>query len=105
MGWMTAFSKDGSLFASASDGDRLSYWDARTGTYLGSVAVDVDGAPAFSDDNSSLMLAGFEGSVFTWHLDPGSWVATACRLAGRELTEQEWRSYLGDRPYQPVCGG
>jgi WD40 repeat protein len=104
MGWMTAFSKDGSLFASTSDGDRLSYWDGRTGTYLGSAAVDVDGAPAFSADDSSLMLAGFEGSVFTWHLDPGSWVATACHLAGRELTRQEWRSYLGDRPYVRVCG-
>ena len=101
--WNT-FSRDGSLFASTS-GDRLSYWDARTGTLLGSIAVDVEGAPAFSADNSSLTLAGVEGSVLTWSLDPRSWVATACRLAGRDLTEQEWRSYLGERPYEPVCGG
>ena len=101
----TAFSADGSLFASTSDGGRLSYWDARTGALLGSVAVDVDGSPAFSADNSSLMLAGTEGSVFAWDLAPRSWLATACRLAGRELTEQEWRSYLGERPYVRVCGG
>ena len=69
------------------------------------VAVDVDGSPAFSADNSSLMLAGTEGSVFAWDLAPRSWLATACRLAGRELTEQEWRSYLGERPYVRVCGG
>ena len=103
--YLTAFSPDGSLFASTSDGDSLSYWDARTGRLLGSVAVDVGGAPAFSADNSSLLLAGDDGSVLTWNLDPRSWMATACRLAGRELTEQEWRSYLGDRPYERVCGG
>ncbi|HEU5242497.1 MAG TPA: WD40 repeat domain-containing protein, partial [Ornithinibacter sp.] len=101
--WNT-FSQDGSLFASTS-GDRLSYWDARTGALLGSIAVDVEGAPAFSADGSSLTLAGVEGSVLTWSLDPRSWVATACRLAGRDLTEQEWRSYLGERPYERVCGG
>ena len=101
--WNT-FSRDGSLFASTS-GDRLSYWDARSGTLLGSIGVDVEGTPAFSADGSSLTLAGIEGSVLTWSLDPRSWVATACRLAGRDLTEQEWRSYLGERPYEPVCGG
>jgi WD40 repeat protein/DNA-binding SARP family transcriptional activator len=103
MGRMTAFSSDGSLFASASDDNRLSYWDARTGGYLGSAPVDVNGAPAFSADGR-LFLAGYEGSVFSWNLDPRFWLVTACRLAGRGITEDEWRSYLGDRPYQPVCG-
>ncbi len=56
-----------------------------------------------SADTSTLMLAGSEGSVFSWDLDPRAWLATACRLAGRDLTEQEWRSYLGERPYEPVC--
>ena len=104
MGYMTAFSQDGSLFASSSDSGELSYWDARAGSLLGSVALDERGTPAFSADNSSLMLAGVDGSVFTWNLDPRAWRATACRLAGRELTRAEWQSYLGDRPYERVCG-
>ncbi len=56
-----------------------------------------------SADTSTLMLAGSEGSVFSWDLDPRAWLATACRLSGRDLTEQEWRSCLGERPYEPVC--
>lgn len=104
MGCTTAFSRDGSLFASTSNDNRLSYWDGRTGTYLGSVPVGVGGAPSFTADNSTLLLAGIDGSVFRWDLDPRSWQTTACRLAGRELTEQEWHSYLGDRTYQRVCG-
>ena len=66
--------------------------------------MDVDGSPGFAD-NSTLLLAGSEGSVLTWDLDPRSWLATACRLTGRELTEVEWCSYLGERPYERVCGG
>ena len=29
----------------------------------------------------------------------------ACTLAGRDLTTQEWQTYLPDRPYQDVCPG
>ncbi|WES65156.1 AfsR/SARP family transcriptional regulator [Microbacter sp. GSS18] len=26
-----------------------------------------------------------------------------CAMAGRQLTEDEWRTYLGDEPYEPTC--
>jgi hypothetical protein len=29
----------------------------------------------------------------------------ACRIANRNLTREEWRQYLGDLPYQPICPG
>jgi hypothetical protein len=67
------------------------------------VTVYEDGAPSFSKDNTQLLFAGAGGSVLTWNLDPRSWLAAACRLAGRSLTEQEWRNYLPDRPFVPVC--
>ncbi|HET7276673.1 MAG TPA: BTAD domain-containing putative transcriptional regulator [Dermatophilaceae bacterium] len=102
VGYMSVFSDDGSLVASVNE-SRLSYWDGRTGAYLGTVTVYEDGAPSFSKDNTQLLFAGAGGSVLTWNLDPRSWVATACRLAGRPLTEQEWRNYLPDRPFVPVC--
>ena len=95
------FSDDGRLVASISNG-RLSYWDGRSGFLLGSASVEWDGDPAFSRDDSTLVFAG-ESGVATWNLDPRSWVATACRLAGRGLTEQEWRTYLPDRPLQRIC--
>ena len=102
VGGGTKFSDDGSLVASVSNG-RLSHWDGRTGAYLGSATVDWDGDPAFSADNSQLLFAGETGTVASWNLDPVSWVAAACRIAGRDLTQQEWRTYLPDRPFEPVC--
>ena len=43
-------------------------------------------------------------AVGTWDLDPSQWMGTACRMAGRALTEQEWREYLPDRDYIAACG-
>ena len=98
----TKWSDDGSRVASVSDG-HLSQWDGRRGYYLGTATVGTNGDPAFSKDESRLLFAGADGSVRSWDLDPASWVAAACRLAGRPLTEQEWSNYLPDRPFQRVC--
>jgi hypothetical protein len=38
-----------------------------------------------------------------WDVDIGHWVATACRIAGRNLTHAEWNQYLPGRPYQETC--
>ena len=35
--------------------------------------------------------------------DPAAWMERACQVAGRVLTEQEWRNLLGARPYAPAC--
>jgi WD40 repeat protein len=102
VGYYAAWSEDGSLVASVNEG-RLSYWDGRRGALLGTATVGWEGDPSFSKDGKQLLFAGTDGSVVTWELDPRSWVAAACRLAGRALTEQEWHSYLRDRPYQRVC--
>jgi WD40 repeat protein len=103
LGYMGAFSDDGSRFASLSDDSRLSYWDSRTGALLGSLQVDDGGTLAFSKDGSTLLLASQSGTVRSWNLDVTSWTAAACRLAGRGLTEQEWHNYLPNRPYRPIC--
>jgi DNA-binding SARP family transcriptional activator/WD40 repeat protein/energy-coupling factor transporter ATP-binding protein EcfA2 len=102
VGYYTAWSRDGSRVASANEG-RLTYWDGRKGTRLGTVTVGVEGDPSFVPDGRRLLFAGADGSVRSWDLDPRSWVTAACRLAGRPLTAQEWRNYLPDRPFVPVC--
>jgi len=102
VGWNSQFSDDGKLFASVNE-NRLSHWDGRTGSYLGTITVDYEGQPAFSKDDRRLVFAGSAGSLLTWDLDHRSWIAAACRLAGRPLTRQEWRNYLPNRPFERVC--
>lgn len=39
----------------------------------------------------------------TYPLDPLVWLERACAVAGRDLTRQEWSSYLPGRPYERTC--
>jgi hypothetical protein len=42
--------------------------------------------------------------VALWDLDPAAWVDAACAIAGRNLTHEEWATYVGDlAPYTATC--
>jgi DNA-binding SARP family transcriptional activator/WD40 repeat protein len=43
-----------------------------------------------------------EGVVYP--LDPADWLAHACSIVRRDLTEAEWNAHLPGRPYRPTCG-
>jgi hypothetical protein len=43
-----------------------------------------------------MTIGGGPRGIQVWDLDPDHWAAAACRVAGRNLTEQEWTAYLGD---------
>jgi hypothetical protein len=79
----------------------LQLWDVDRRTLVGGRSlVDWEGekgygALAFSRDSDLLVAAGPGTGPFVWDLDPESWTRNACRLAGRELTPGEWRTYVG----------
>jgi hypothetical protein len=43
------------------------------------------------------------GAAFRWQVDVDAWADTACALAARPLTEDEWQQYLPGEPYAPRC--
>jgi WD40 repeat protein len=52
---------------------------------------------------SSAVLVYANGEAYSWPAEVGGWVRRACEVAGRNLTQEEWRFYLQDRPYQKTC--
>jgi hypothetical protein len=42
-------------------------------------------------------------SVVLWDVDLDHWEATACRIAGRNLSQAEWNQYLPGQPYHVTC--
>jgi DNA-binding SARP family transcriptional activator/WD40 repeat protein len=38
-----------------------------------------------------------------WDADPADWAATACRIAGRNLSRAEWDQYFQGRPHHVTC--
>lgn len=56
-----------------------------------------------SADGSFLVAQGAR-QIETWDLEPEHWRRAACRLAGRNLTRQEWETYLPNAgSYQRTC--
>jgi WD40 repeat protein len=63
--------------------------------------LDLNVVQIFSNDGG----AGFNRSLGTqWSLSDDALTETACRIVGRDLTEDEWAKYIGDSvPYRATC--
>jgi len=45
-----------------------------------------------------------DGGINVWDLDPDDWETAACTIASRNLTRDEWNTYIGTlAPYQRTC--
>ena len=98
---------DGSLIA-ARGGDRtVTLYDVATGVRLGAPIVVPEAQESLislSPRGDRLAIGGGDAGVQIWNLDPAHWVAAACRLAGRNLTRNEWATNIGDlAPYRATC--
>ncbi|WP_430645572.1 BTAD domain-containing putative transcriptional regulator [Agromyces sp. GXS1127] len=100
-------STDGrTLLITAADGTAMLY-DLPSGIRIGEpirMASGSIGAGHLRPDGLEMALSMRDG-VVVWDLDPDHQFDAVCRIAGRELTTDEWRTYLADLgPQQPTCG-
>ena len=84
----------------------------------GDPSTDGHGAVAFLDPNtlstksrtgfapgtSDVLIASVDGALSLWDPRPEAAVKAACQIAGRDLTAQEWSTYLPNREREKVCG-
>jgi WD40 repeat protein/DNA-binding SARP family transcriptional activator/serine/threonine protein kinase len=98
---------DGSMFATGGDDFAIVFWDPDTGAPLSKVLPSRPGdgqmSPQFLPDGRTLLLTAPGGAVYTMDLSIEHWIDSACAIAGRNLTEDEWRDAFGDRPYRQTC--
>jgi len=106
-----ALSPDGRLLAAVSRDGTLRLWDARRHAVLGPALHAFErGDQALVTFTGSNELVGWDGvglnagQALRWHVDVDTWIDTACRLAGRPLTEEEWSRYIPEEPFAPACG-
>lgn len=101
-----AFSPDGRTLASAREHGSVILWDVENRRQIGlPLKSDSEGTAhiAFSSDGESLIAASVSKSVTVWDVGTDSWLRRACRIANRNLSQDEWRHYMGDVPYEKTC--
>ncbi len=113
-----AFSADGRYLADATINGGVRLWDAKTGVGYGDRELVASDRPvsvepsfdfpeplraAFSPDGRQLAIGGIDNRPMLLQVDPIAWTTAACKVAGRNLTRDEWNRYLPGEGYRRTC--
>ena len=94
------FSADGALLAASQETGAITVWDLSRGTSVALGQLDLTDAfimsLTFAPDGASLASLDTAGVVSGWNLVPAAWRQRACTVANRNLTREEWTTYIGD---------
>lgn len=99
-----AFSRDGKTIVTSDPSNTARLLDVATRQVVGPI-LDLGPVtgPVFSSDSKTLGTSTPRGGALL-SVDPVVWRREACRLAGRNLTDEEWARYLPDEgPRQRTC--
>ena len=103
------FSADGSVLLAAANDGTVSLYDVASRARLGDPLQlgDNDSVPVNLRADGLEAAFGYYGEDFgavLWDLDPEHWANAACAIAGRNLTPEEWTTFIGDLAvYQATC--
>jgi DNA-binding SARP family transcriptional activator/WD40 repeat protein/energy-coupling factor transporter ATP-binding protein EcfA2 len=92
--------------AGTNGGAEAQLWDVATLEPIGEpLQADVVGNfyVYANNDGSGMVTGTTNGHAVAWDLNIAHWADTACRLAGRNLTQSEWARYLPTEPYHTTC--
>ena len=97
-------SADGGTLIAFSPEDTIAIYDLAAGIPIGApFAVESDLGVLRADGEELAVDA--RGGVAVWDLRPATHQAAACRMAGRDLTRDEWAAHLGELgEYRSTCG-
>jgi WD40 repeat protein len=101
-----SFAADGRRFATTGGADGTTkLWYTTTlqqqGTTLGQEIGW--GNAAFTPDGRELIVVHDNGLGAIWPVSADAWQQHACRVAGRNLTHEEWARFVTGRAYRRTC--
>ena len=100
------YSPNGKQVMTTSTDGQFRLWDLASGKLVGSPlpGADVGGWGTFFPDGKRVIAVFWSGIGVVWNVDHAAWSRQSCRIAHRTLTRAEWRDFVPERPFSPVCG-
>lgn len=99
-----SFSPDGKSLAVSSTDESTTLWNLRSRTQVGDSFPSrplVITTPVF--ERNGRLLIDYLADAAERPMNVAAWERYACQVAGRNLTQAEWRAILPNRPYMRVC--
>jgi DNA-binding SARP family transcriptional activator/WD40 repeat protein len=103
-----SFDPGGDTFATTGGSDGLAkLWRTSTLQQYGATFPGDPGTwgtARYTPDGTRLVVVYEDGTGNVWPTSLATWEQHACLVAGRSFTKEEWRRFVGGRPYQATCG-
>ncbi|MBV7333108.1 hypothetical protein KFU94_33730 [Chloroflexi bacterium TSY] len=100
--WQAIWNDDETRILTTSDDDTVRIWDARTGEEQIVIHDDNPKFALWSRDGRRILVPGVSGvRQYYTHLEDV--ISVACKRLPRNLTQEEWRQFMGDTPYRATC--
>ena len=107
--WNLGFARDGELLAITNVDGTVRLWDVERGASAGLVwdgsGAQRPGSPSWYDEATESIWVASSGKLLQILVDPERWIERACKIVGRDLTQDEWDRFVpGGGPVQSACG-
>jgi WD40 repeat protein/DNA-binding SARP family transcriptional activator len=103
--YSVTFTPDGRFLVSGAFDGKASFWSVDTPTTANAV-IDVahgDRIVSVVVLQNAVVTIDPKGPSLQWDINADNLLAHACAIAGRNLTDTEWKEIMPDRPYQRTC--
>jgi len=100
-----AFSPNSEYLVTANADHTARIWIATTGREVVRLIHSDEQvyAAAFSPNGKYVATASSDHTARIWLWQPQDMINEACARVGRNLTQEEWKQYVGDEPYHKTC--
>jgi WD40 repeat protein len=105
--YQAMWNADGDRILTASRDGTARVWDAETGAELmvlfGHTGEVVNAT--WNPDETRILTASDDRTARLWYTRMEDLLQAACQSAPRDMTEEEWRRFMGDEAYRETCPG